>query len=37
MAGADMNATRGRVIYAIACDTVTEMELREVVEEAIWS
>jgi hypothetical protein len=32
-----MNATRGRVMYAIACDTVTEMELRDVVEEAIWS
>jgi hypothetical protein len=24
-------------MYAIACDTVTEMELRVVVEEAIWT
>jgi hypothetical protein len=30
-----MNATKGRVMYAIACETVTEMELRDVVEEAI--
>jgi hypothetical protein len=30
-----MNAIRGRVMYAIACDTVIEMELRVVVEEAI--
>jgi hypothetical protein len=30
-----MNAIRGRVMYAIACDTVKEMELRVVVEEAI--
>jgi hypothetical protein len=30
-----MNTMRGRVMYAIACDTVTEMELRVVVEEAI--
>ena len=32
-----MNTTRGRVMYAIACDTVTEMELRVVMEEAIWT
>ena len=30
-----MNAIKGRVMCAIACDTVTEMELRVVVEEAI--
>jgi hypothetical protein len=35
MVGSDMNAIRGRVMYAIAWDTVTEMELRVVVEGAI--